>query len=156
MGCPRMAPWPLLLAQRRPPSPPLSPLLLMPPNHLGFLLAEGRASAQCPGCNPAGALTAPATQPHPPLARLTEGLARPEASEEVQHQGLEPGFLRSCVCVLRGGGEKEGGEGSVGNQATQPVSMEDVPLSPLLACLCGAHWSHTANLEAVLCDQATV
>lgn len=108
MGCPRMAPWPLPLAQRRPPSPPLSPLLLMPPNHLGFLLAEGRASAQCPGCNPAGALTAPATQPHPPLARLTEGLARPEASEEVQHQGLEPGFLRSCVCVLRGGGRKRG------------------------------------------------
>lgn len=60
-----------------------------------------------------------------------------------------------CVCV-EGWREKEGGEGSVGNQATQPVSMEDVPLSPLLACLCGAHWSHTANLEAVLCDQATV
>lgn len=113
---------------------PITTTLTSSPNatsHLDFLLAKGRASTQPPWCNPAGLITAPAFWLHPPLARLTEGLLHSEASEEGQYQGLEPGFLGICACVLGEAGR--GGKGAMGDQATESVRMEDVLHSPLLA-----------------------
>lgn len=112
---------------------PITTTLTSSPNatsHLDFLLGKGRATRP-PWCNPAGAITDPAFWLHPPLARLTEALVHSEASEEVQYQGLEPGLLRICACVLGEAGRE--GNGGTGNQATEPGRMEDVLLSLLLA-----------------------
>lgn len=79
-------------------------------SHPDSLPAKGRASTQPPRCNSAGVIIAPAFWLHPPLARLAEGLLHSEAPEELQYQGLEPGFLGICACVLgrQGDGAKRG------------------------------------------------
>lgn len=139
-----MAPWPLPLAQRRAPSSPPSPRLLMPP----AIMASSwlRAGLE-------HSLHSTTQQELPRIQHPSSIHLWPEPRRNCLILSLLKSTAPGCVCVCWDGwwGEK-GGRRSMGNWATQPVWMEDVPYSPLLSWLCWTHWYHTANLEIILYD----